>query len=277
MPIILNDFSKAALVQAIEANLHAYYAHLRHWPRAEIHDAPDLLWGVTDVPHPLLNMALRARLTPENADPAIATVIRQCQTRHLPLMWGVGPNDRPQDLGGRLLAVGFKHIGGPAGMAADLQTIDESLPGPPALHIQPVEDESSTRTHAAIVTKVFDIPEFVIEAFVDLARYLNATPGRPWRNYLGLLAGEPVATATLFLGAGVAGIYSVATLPRVRGQGIGSALTLAPLLEARAEGYRIGVLHATKMGFPVYQRLGFREYCRIENYLWLPGDGEQAS
>ncbi len=277
MPMILEDFSNAALVQAIEGNLHAWYGHLRHWPRAEIHDTPDLLWGVTDVPFALFNMALRARLTPENADDAIETVILQCQPRRLPLLWWIGPNDSPQNLGERLLAHGFKHTGGPVGMAADLQALNDDLTAPPALSIQHAQDEAAVRTHGTIVAQVFDMPDFMIDAFVDFMRTLGFTSLYPQRNYLGLLAGEPVATATLFLGAGVVGIYSVATLPQARGQGIGTAMTLALLLEARDEGYRIGVLHATKMGFPVYERLGFREYCRFDNYFWAPEDGEPSS
>jgi GNAT superfamily N-acetyltransferase len=73
------------------------------------------------------------------------------------------------------------------------------------------------------------------------------------------------------LHAGVAGIFAVATTPRARGLGIGTALTLAPLLEARRRGYRVDTLQSSPMGFPVYQRLGFREVCSpIEMYLWSP-------
>ncbi len=67
------------------------------------------------------------------------------------------------------------------------------------------------------------------------------------------------------------GIYYVATLPAARGRGIGRAVTLAPLLEARARGYRVAVQHSTEMGVFVYQRLGFTRYCDLSLSLW-PND-----
>ena len=79
-----------------------------------------------------------------------------------------------------------------------------------------------------------------------------------------------MATASLFLAAGVAGIYFVCTVPSARRQGIGAAITLAALTEAQALGYRIAVLSSSSMGYGIYRRLGFAEYCRIGIYTWRP-------
>jgi GNAT superfamily N-acetyltransferase len=87
---------------------------------------------------------------------------------------------------------------------------------------------------------------------------------------VGRLGGRPVATATLLLAAGVAGVYFVLTVPAARRRGIGTAITLAALREARDLGYRTGVLGASGLGLPVYRRLGFEEYCRIAVYEWHP-------
>jgi predicted N-acetyltransferase YhbS len=82
------------------------------------------------------------------------------------------------------------------------------------------------------------------------------------------LNGRPVATSQLFLSAGVAGIYNVTCLPEARGQGIGAAITLAPSLAARGMGYRVAILQASDLGYPVYRRLGFQDFGERSIYLW---------
>lgn len=45
-------------------------------------------------------------------------------------------------------------------------------------------------------------------------------------------------------------------------------MTLAPLLEARRLGYRLGTLMASPMDAPVYRRMGFTEIARFTRYEW---------
>jgi GNAT superfamily N-acetyltransferase len=80
-----------------------------------------------------------------------------------------------------------------------------------------------------------------------------------------------VATSAVYYACGVAGIYMVATLEAYRGRGIGRVITLAPLVDARRRGYRVGILQASQMGLPVYLRLGFERNCDIPWYQWFPG------
>lgn len=45
-------------------------------------------------------------------------------------------------------------------------------------------------------------------------------------------------------------------------------MTLSLLREARALGYRIGILHSSGVPLRMYRRLGFKEYCKIAYYVW---------
>jgi len=81
---------------------------------------------------------------------------------------------------------------------------------------------------------------------------------RPWLHVLALLHGAPVGAARVLLRAGVAMVHGVATVPEARRLGIGSAVTLAALVDARRRGCRIAVLQASSMGQGPYRRLGFR-------------------
>jgi predicted N-acetyltransferase YhbS len=63
-------------------------------------------------------------------------------------------------------------------------------------------------------------------------------------------------------------------IPEAQRRGIGSALTIEELKDAMALGYNIGVLRSSEMGYQVYSRLGFKDYCIIERYVWVSGPGE---
>ena len=88
----------------------------------------------------------------------------------------------------------------------------------------------------------------------------------PFHLYVALLNDRPVATAMTVLGDGVAGLYHLGTVADVRGRGIGTAVTAVPLHDARTLGCRIGALQTTSMGYSVYHRIGFREYCTLGLY-----------
>jgi len=108
--------------------------------------------------------------------------------------------------------------------------------------------------------------EETMPLFQEVHAYLGLGPDLPWRYYLGTFQGKPIATALLFFAAGVAALHSVVTLPEARYKGIGTAMTLAALREARREGYRVAILTASPYGVRIYRRIGFREYCTISRY-----------
>jgi ribosomal protein S18 acetylase RimI-like enzyme len=267
MSNILKDLSTPALVKAIKANRFEWYGYLGHSPKAELHDSPNLMWLLTGVPFQGMNTIIRTQLTRDNVDEIIEETVAHFKSKNITsFTWWVEPGTQPTDLRGRLLAHGFTYDEGPPGMAVDLLALNEDITAPSDLRIKHVRDAGTLKQWVSTLISGFELPDISEGVFFDL--FIGLGFDLPLRNYVGFLNGEPIATAELFLGAGVAGIYGVVTVPKARRQGIGAALTLAPLREARAMGYRIGILHSSEIGLGVYRRLGFQEYCKMSHYLW---------
>jgi GNAT superfamily N-acetyltransferase len=79
-------------------------------------------------------------------------------------------------------------------------------------------------------------------------------------------AGVAVATAMLHMPYGVAGVYGIAVRRACRRQGLGALATLVTVRAGAERGATVAMLQATKDGFPVYERLGFRTICAFRSW-----------
>jgi len=84
--------------------------------------------------------------------------------------------------------------------------------------------------------------------------------------YVARLEGAPAACTVALDHQGDCCITLVATLPAARGRGLASGLLTRALLDARSRGCETSSLQATKMGQPVYERLGYRDLGPFE--MW---------
>jgi hypothetical protein len=76
--------------------------------------------------------------------------------------------------------------------------------------------------------------------------------------------GAPAATALAHDAGGVTGVYLVATGKGSRGKGLGEAVSWAA---TRAFPGQPAVLQASRMGFPVYERMGYQTFGTIR--VWF--------
>jgi len=263
------EFSMASTVHAVEANLFAFFQHVKHWPRVEWHDEAEYCWTISDLPFPLFNSVLGARIDRRRLDGAIDERLDACRSRGVPMLWWTGPSSEPRELGQHLIERGFFRE--PAyGMAIDLA----STPVAPVPHgsarICEVNDRASLGAWTRVLCDAFGAPRPFGDAFADLAWAIGVGQSSPFRHFLATVDGQPAATCSLYFGAGVAGIYDVSTMPARRRRGLGRLITQAALDQARAAGVRTVILHASSLGFSVYRSLGFRELCPIGQYIWAP-------
>lgn len=288
-PQLLLEPTRAQLSAAVQENLFDLFRAMASLPGGEISETAKLSRHHTFPTNPMFKGVWKARLTSNEVAKAIDETIAWFQQRNAPyFFWWTDPETTPQDLGDRLQAHGLLDMAGQQqtlargihqtergapGMVADLSQMNEKAltQVPPGFVIEEVRDQSMLLDFKRVFVETYEIPEWAGQAWVDATLRLGIGK-TPWKMYVGYLNGEPVATNMLFNGGGVASVYAVATIEKARGQGIGGAITLKPLLEARAMGYRYAVLFASEMGIHPYERIGFRLTGeQINRYLWRAG------
>lgn len=272
MDTLIKDLASPGLLPALEANMVEFWRNYGRAPGRELVEGRDLTRIITGLPFPLLNGVFLAQLSAASLEPAIQATLAALNSWQAPLFWWVGPAAQPDDLGHHLQEHGFVHTGDTPGMAVDLLALPDDQPVPPDFTIRPVEDEATLETWARVAAVGTEFPASILEEFVKLELSVGVGPGISLRRYLGFQGEIPVTCSAMILQAGVAGIYAVATLPFARRQGLGAAMTVRPLLEARAQGYRVGTLQASELGYPIYRRLGFQDVCRFGLYFIEPAN-----
>lgn len=264
--------SQDELRVAFAENLFDLFRAMAHLPGGRVEETASGGRHLAAPFNPMFKGVWRSRLAADDADAAIDEAAGWFAAAGAPFaFWWVDPEATPSDLSDRLRAHGWVAWEEDApGMAADLDTLDYgALDRVPAGYRQVrVSDEAGLADFLHAFVTGFEVPPWAGQAWID-ATLAFGIERAPWRCYVGYLDEEPVASTILFNGAGVAGVFGVATAPAARRQGIGAAITLVAYQEARELGYRYGVLFGTEDGGPVYRRIGFRDVdATISRYLW---------
>jgi len=132
----------------------------------------------------------------------------------------------------------------------------------PRLAIRRVADARTCDAFCAIGSVCFNVPlSWFREVFEQ---------GAVWDRFIGYVGyrdEEPVSTAAVVVGAGVAGIYNVATLPGFQRQGCGEAVMRHALEVVRREhGIERSILQSTPAGYRLYERMGYRPVTTVAVY-----------
>ncbi len=261
----LESASEADLKEAIEENVLAFLETFSTLEGTESWNEGDHVRYFTGIPFPLFNGTFRTHFLKEQADERIDAIVQFFSDRGVPFIWVVGPKTQPDDTENRLARKGFNVEPGP-GMAVEISKLKYSE-FPPDLSVRVADTEDLRMQFAETMVAGFGFPAHAVDVGVGIFSKLVLDDAV---SYVGFIDGKPVATSSVYNGAGVAGIYNVATLPEERGKGYGAAMAVRPLLDSREDGYRFGILQSSKMGLSVYRKLGFEEYCKIGMHAWAP-------
>ncbi len=260
----LDDFSTPALEHAVKANLLAFFRFMRRSPHVVFDEWGGLARWHSAVPYPWFNGALSRRPAAEQDEQAVEQTLAFFRKHGVGIFtWWFESHLALESWRPLLQAHGFHYDANTPGMAVDLEAV-RATSASVQLEIVPVKSLEALQAWTEVFIAGYELPR---TWETDLYQ-LMADLGLDWpmQNYIGYLDGKAVATSSLFLAAGVAGIMFVATLPEARRQGIGAALTAAPLHQARQMGYRVGILQSSEMGYKIYLHLGFERVCAVDHF-----------
>ncbi len=260
--------SEAALAAITTSRVEASLA-LGRTSIGVVEASPDVCWSISGIPMASFNAVFQCRL---GSDPErqIDAVLRHFATRDMPLVWWVKGTE--EDLERRLWAHGLRYYDDESpGMAIALTSASLLHGRAPSASVQRVTERQALRTWFATLHESFEVSvsEETLELATNVFVQLSGDAASGWHFYLARIDGRPVGTSALQLG-NAAGLYSVGTLPSVRRQGVGTALSVQALEDARSAGYSIVSLTSSQLGARLYEALGFKEYCRYREYVWRP-------
>lgn len=224
-------------------------------------------WFYTGVPSPLFNGVLRADTDRSGAVALIDRLRAEIERGGAPALWWIGSRSRPAELGQMLEQNGLAPAGDVPAMAIDLESLPGAAETIDGFSIRKVENAAQRRLWAQIAATGTGFSAEATAALAALETRIADAQYEAQIRYLGFLNEVPVATSALVLEHGVAGVYAVATLPDARRKGIGSAMTTVPLVDARALGYRVGILQSSSAGHSIYKKLGFKDIYHYALFL----------
>lgn len=159
-------------------------------------------------------------------------------------------------------AAGMELIAQPPGMYAE--RLEEPRRQVAELRILPVGDEATRLDFAHLSSVIFSLP-------FHTARAIYASPGlwsSPMSGWVGYFRGQAVCIVCVVVAAGVAGVYSVGTLPAFQGRGFAETIIRYGLSQAReVTGTEATVLQSTMQGLNLYSRMGYRTVTRFGVYI----------
>ena len=253
-------------IQLIEDNLIAKSMDFAHLPGGEAH-AGNPAWFLSGLKRAGYNGIVRANLPAQQLDTHIEQALEPFRQLDLPMTWWVDSQSEPAHLGRALQVHGLHHLRDMIGMAAPLDDLP-AVAIPDMDHsFETVQDRQGLEEWLPLFMETFGVPQTDETLLLDVFGRLSFGPQSQWRHFLIRVEGRVVATSSLHLGAGVAGLYNIGTHPAYRQHGLGNAITLLTFQQAQQWGYKWGTLQTTyPNALRLYHRMGFEVYCKIGVY-----------
>lgn len=217
-------------------------------------------------PAPGMSFVAFSRLDDRNADRVIREQVDCFTAREGPFSWSAYRHDTPPDLVDRLAAHGFVPAEEDVVMILDLRAAGDGQEPPSEADIRIVPDRDGLQDVITVLEGVYETDfSWILERMgghLDLSGYLSI--------YVAYVKGEPACTGWTFFhgGSAFANLHGGATVPRLRGRGLYSAVLSARIEEARERGVQFLVTDASPMSQPILARHGFQVLTHARDCVW---------
>lgn len=281
---ILRNPSKNEIMKAIDQNQSDFLSKslkfvdkdelLKMYPNSDYYVKDDVSKYFMGVNHPMMNVFCDTNFSEQEVEEKVKTLLSQAMSENLPFMWWAGALTKPQNLGEYLTKVGMIKDESPS-MYLNLKEIDEKkyqkALNQSKIKIVRVSNPKEEEQWIDTFSTIFELEDFKD----DFGRIC-----RIWFQirdaFLAILnEGKPVGVSLVSYSSGVAAIYNVGVISEYRNRGIGTAITMAPLLQAKKKGYEISTLCSSELGFKVYAQIGYKECGKYTQYIYIPQPSEE--
>ncbi|MEV6114493.1 GNAT family N-acetyltransferase [Streptomyces sp. NPDC052109] len=213
------------------------------------------------------NGVLWSGLEPAGADRAIQEQIAYFTGLGRDFEWKLYGHDRPDDLGARLRAAGFRAEPDETLLIAETDRLASHTEPPAGVRLVRATDPAGVDLVVDVHEKAFGTDGTRLRHRL-LAR-LAADPGTVVA-VVALAGDEPVGAARTELvpGTGFAGLWGGGTVEAWRGRGVYRALVAHRARVAAACGYRYLQIDASPMSRPILEGLGFHALSTTTPYLY---------
>jgi len=269
---ILKNPNQPEIEHAIEFNLYEFFRSMVNidLEDTQYEETEEFSRFSTGIPCYFFNGVIDCHISSENAIKKIRENINFFEKKQILFLWVLGPSSTPKNMGALLIKNGFI-LDKLRGMAYNLNILSTERELLDKVEIIKIENMETLKVWNEIILTGFSFPKEVQSDFLyETFSFILLNDRTSASAFLAYYHGNPVASSLVLYKAGVAGIHMVTTLEEVRGKGIGTAITLAPLNEAKKLGFETAILHSTEMGLNMYKQMGFKEYCTIDLFIWQP-------
>jgi GNAT superfamily N-acetyltransferase len=166
--------------------------------------------------------------------------------------WTVWAPERDERATALLAEAGHRLDAAPAAMCMELRDLGSERPDDLDLDPDPT------------VAMMAELNDAAYGTGPDMARALQQLPGVVL--HVARVDGRPASVVGTHDFGGDTCILFVATAPEARGRGLATRLMVLALHDARDRGATTTSLQATKMGYPVYAKLGYRDLGALQ--MW---------